>query len=214
MHTPRVDRRFFASSRGQIVTLLRRAQSTVDDLANRLGLTDNAVRAHLTTLERDGLVEQRGSRRGEGKPSFLYELTPAAEQLFPKAYGQLLIGILDVLAAQLSPAALESILRQVGAQLASTQGVAAGSAAARADVAVDRLSELGGLAELKVEADGFVIVGYRCPLADVVRQHPAACRLAETLLAETSGLEVTEHCTRNDDHLECRFEMRPTPGSH
>ena len=33
MHTPRVDRRFFASSRGQIVTLLRRAQSTVDDLA-------------------------------------------------------------------------------------------------------------------------------------------------------------------------------------
>ena len=92
--------------------------------------------------------------------------------------------------------------------------MAAGSAAARAEVAVDRLSELGGLAELKVEADGFVIVGYRCPLADVIPPHPAACRLAETLLAETSGLEVTEHCTRNDEHLECRFEMRPTPGSH
>ena len=214
MHNPRVDRRFFASSRGQIVTLLRRAQSTVDDLANRLGLTDNAVRAHLTTLERDGLVEQRGSRRGEGKPSFLYQLSPAGEQLFPKAYAQLLIGILDVLAAQLSPAALESILRQVGAQLASTRGVAGGSAAARAEAVVDLLNELGGLAELKVVSHGFVIIGYRCPLADVVLQHPGACRLAESLLAETSGLEVTERCIREADHLECRFEMWPAASSH
>jgi predicted ArsR family transcriptional regulator len=92
--------------------------------------------------------------------------------------------------------------------------VAGGSTGARAEIAVDRLNELGGLAELRVDPDGFVIVGYRCPLADVIPQHPAACRLAETLLAETSGLEVTEHCTRNDEHLECRFEMRPTPGSH
>jgi predicted ArsR family transcriptional regulator len=82
-----------------------------------------------------------------------------------------------------------------------------------ARVAVDVLNELGGVAELKLEPDGFVI-GYRCPLADVIPQHPAACRLAETLLAKTSGLEVTERCTRNADHLECRFEVRPAPGSH
>jgi predicted ArsR family transcriptional regulator len=168
----------------------------------------------LITLERDGLVEQRGSRRGKGKPSFLYELTPAAEQLFPNAYGELLAALLDVLAAQLSPAALESILRQAGAPLAITRGVAGGSTDARAEVAVDALNELGGLAELKVEPDGFVIVAYRCPVADVISRHPAACRLAETLLAETSGLEVNERCIRDADHVECRFEMRPTPGSH
>ena len=92
--------------------------------------------------------------------------------------------------------------------------MAGGSTGARARLALDLLNELGGLAELKVEADGFVIVGYRCPLADFVLQHPGACRLAETLLAETSGLEVTERCIREADHLECRFEMRPAASSH
>ena len=58
------NQRFFTSTRGRIVTLLRRASRTVDELAAALDLTDNAVRAHLATLERDGIVQQRGARRG------------------------------------------------------------------------------------------------------------------------------------------------------
>lgn len=58
MVAPSRDERFFASTRGQVVTLLRRGSRTVDELAGTLGLTDNAVRAHLAGLERDGLVTQ------------------------------------------------------------------------------------------------------------------------------------------------------------
>src|SRR5215210_9438667 len=86
MAAARWDKRFFASTRGRIVALLRRASRTVDELAAALDLTDNAVRAHLATLERDGLVEQRGVRRGRGKPAYAYDLTSEAEALFPKAY--------------------------------------------------------------------------------------------------------------------------------
>jgi predicted ArsR family transcriptional regulator len=46
------DERFFASLRGQVVTLLRHGDQTVEELAQALGLTDNAVPAHLVTLER------------------------------------------------------------------------------------------------------------------------------------------------------------------
>src|SRR5436189_4171855 len=81
---------FLESTRGRIVTLLRRNNRTVEELAQELALTDNAVRAHLATLERDGIVQQRGARRGSGKPSYIYELTPEAEYLFPKAYGPVL----------------------------------------------------------------------------------------------------------------------------
>ena len=84
------NRWFFASRRGQIITLLRRSSRTVDELAQVLGLTHTAVRAHLAALERDGLVQQRSERRGGGKPSLVYDLTPAAEYLFPKSYAQLL----------------------------------------------------------------------------------------------------------------------------
>jgi predicted ArsR family transcriptional regulator len=72
------DERFFASTRGQVTALLRQGERTVEELAQALVLTDNAVRAHLVTLERDGLVRQAGLRRGLSKPAYAYALTPAA----------------------------------------------------------------------------------------------------------------------------------------
>src|SRR6266566_4893843 len=89
------NRWFFASTRGQIITLLRRSSRTVDELAQALDLTHTAVRAHLAALERVGLVQQRSERRGSGKPSSVDDLTPAAEYLFAKSYGQLLDQPLD-----------------------------------------------------------------------------------------------------------------------
>jgi predicted ArsR family transcriptional regulator len=48
--------RFLDSTRGQILALLRVESCTVNELAAALKLTDNAVRAHLISLERDGLI--------------------------------------------------------------------------------------------------------------------------------------------------------------
>src|SRR4051812_32969633 len=91
------DRRFWASTRGQVVSLLLQGLQTVDELARALDLTDNAIRVHLASLERDGLVRQHGQRRGGGKPAHTYALTADAERLFPKAYGT----VLDLLLAEL-----------------------------------------------------------------------------------------------------------------
>ena len=44
------DQKFFESTRGKVVTLLRRGGRTVEELAEELGLTDYGVRAHLATL--------------------------------------------------------------------------------------------------------------------------------------------------------------------
>ena len=111
------DVRFFQSTRGRIVTLLRRSKSTVEDLARALDLTDNGVRAHLGVLERDGIVRQRGSLRrssGGGKPAYVYELTSEGEELFPKAYEPTLGRLLDVLSERLGPEESEALLRSVG----------------------------------------------------------------------------------------------------
>jgi predicted ArsR family transcriptional regulator len=104
--------RFFANTHGQIITLLRRSNRTVDELAQALDLTDNAVRAHLATLERDGLVQQRGVRRGSGKPASVYDLTVEADQLFPKAYGPVLQQVLEVLSERMAVDEVETLLRE------------------------------------------------------------------------------------------------------
>src|SRR4026208_1334934 len=108
------DKWFFDSTRGQIVTLLRSAPCPVEDLAGKLNLTDNAVRAHLATLERDGLVRQSGLRRGPRKPHFTYVLTDEADRLFPKAYDSLLNQLLTVLKTRLSAREIEGVLRDTG----------------------------------------------------------------------------------------------------
>jgi predicted ArsR family transcriptional regulator len=203
------DEKFFESTRGQIVTLLRRSGRTVEDLARALDLTDNGVRAHLAILERDGIVRQRGSVRrsgGGGKPAYVYELTQEAEDLFPKAYEPVLRRLLDVLSSQLGPEESEALLRSVGRRLAEEHSTRADGAHARLEVAVDVLNELGGLAELE-ERDGAVVIrGYSCPLAGVTPDHPEVCRMAETLIAELAGVPVHERCDRGE-RPRCCFEI-------
>src|SRR5687767_7553570 len=99
------EKRFLETTRGQLVTLLRRGAQPVDALARSLGLTPNAVRAHLLTLERDGLVRQRGTRRGAGagKPAILFELHPDAETMMSRAYAPVLRALLEELASTLRP---------------------------------------------------------------------------------------------------------------
>jgi predicted ArsR family transcriptional regulator len=209
------DERFFQSTRGQIVTLLRRSKSTVEDLARALDLTDNGVRAHLAVLERDGIVRQRGSlrrRSGGGKPAYVYELTQEGEELFPKAYAPTLGRLLDVLSERLGPEESEVLLRSVGHRMVEGKTAPTDGARARLEAAAGVLNELGGLAELEEQDGTLVIRGYGCPLAAVTPDHPEVCRLAEALVAEVAGVPVHERCDRSE-RPRCRFEVAPADGA-
>src|SRR5438876_12129392 len=81
--------RLFKSTRGKILDLLRTRERTVNELAAELRLTDNAVRAHLASLERDRLVSRSAMKPEVRKPKATTAPGPEAEQLFPKAYGRL-----------------------------------------------------------------------------------------------------------------------------
>jgi len=208
METTKFDRRFFESTRGRIVTLLRGSARTVDELAVELELTDNAVRAHLLTLERDGLVRQSGLRRGPRKPHFTYALTPEADGLFPKAYDALLNQLITVLKDRLEPREIEEVLREVGRHIASgANSEQAGDFEERAQVALKVLAAIGGAAEVEQHDDKLVIRSTGCPLAAAVSAHPEVCQLAEALVAEIVKAPVEEHCDR-DGRPQCRFQIK------
>jgi predicted ArsR family transcriptional regulator len=203
------DEKFFESTRGQIVTLLRRSNRTVEELARALDVTDNGVRAHLAVLERDGIVRQRGSVRrssGGGKPAYVYELTQEGEDLFPKAYEPTLRRLLDIMSERLGPEESEALLRSVGRRLAEEHSTQADGAHARLEAAAGVLNELGGLAELEEQDGTLVIQGYSCPLAAVTPDHPEVCRMAEVLVAEVAGVPVNERCDRGEKPR-CCFEV-------
>jgi predicted ArsR family transcriptional regulator len=205
--------KFFESTRGRIVLELRTGAKTVNDLAAKLDLTDNAIRANLLTLERDRLVTIGGSVRGHRKPHFSYELTDEARELFPKAYDSLLIVLLSELKNKLNPAALLESLRSVGRRIGrSHQNGMQTDLATRVSNSIAQLEELGGAARAEIGKDVVMIRSDSCPFAEAVSAHPEVCQVAEAMIQEIVGDPVKEVCDRAG-RPKCCFEIRPTPAA-
>jgi len=209
MSVTRWDDRFFETTRGRILALLRRESRTVEELASAVGVSDNAVRIHLAALERDGVVRQRGVRASGpagGKPAYAYEVAPDAERLFTKAYIPVLSQLVAVLEERMTTRQLQAILREVGRRLAASRAPTAGPLRERAEAAATVLTELGGVVDVE-ETDGSLMLrGFSCPLADAVRAHPATCHAAESLVEELVGAPVKECCDKGE-RPRCRFQI-------
>jgi predicted ArsR family transcriptional regulator len=176
-----------------------------------LGLTDNAVRNHLASLERDGVVRQVGVRRGKGagKPAVLYELQPAAESYFSRAYQPVLAAVLDALVTELAPEQAAEILNKAGRQLGvSVGGRAAGTLAARVEAAAAALRSLGGEVDVIDEEGTVGLRGTACPLASAVTRRPETCHAVESFVSEIVGAPVRECCAR-DGRPRCCFTVQP-----
>ena len=205
----KLDNRFFESTRGRVVLELRAGPKTVNELAAKLGLTDNAIRANLLSLERDRLVEQSGSVKGFRKPHFAYALTDEARHLFPKSYDSLLNVLLTELKTRLNPSALVDSLRSVGRRLGRREETTSDDAVmSRFDEAVNKLEALGGAPRVVVQDDRVVIKSESCPFAESVGEHPEVCQVAEAMIEELVGAPVRETCDRTGSP-KCCFEITP-----
>ena len=207
MNTANLDRRFFESTRGRIVTLLRRRNLTVNDLANEMGLTDNAVRAHLLSLERDGLVVQKGTIKGFRKPHYVYGLSENAREIFPRPYGFLFNRLLSFLRKDESKAGFISKLRDVGRSIGrEIKGSENGDIESRLERALTAIESLGGSASIHNENGEVYIRSESCPFAEAVAEHPEVCKVTESMIGEIIGGKVKEVCDRTSSP-KCRFQV-------
>jgi predicted ArsR family transcriptional regulator len=201
--------RLLASTRGRIVALLRTENRTVKELAATLNLTDNAVRAHLVSLERDGLVQQHGTRAGTRKPHAAYGLSAEAEHIFPKAYGPLLSHFVTVISNRLTPSGLRATMREVGRAVAADhlERLKGRSRRDRIKAALDLLNDLGGSPKFE-EREGKQFIHGRngCPLAVVTAAHPEACLIIESLLSTVIGVPAKK-CCEYEETPRCCFEL-------
>jgi predicted ArsR family transcriptional regulator len=200
-------------TRGRLLTLLREGQWTVDDLAGRLGLTDNAVRFHLDALERAGTVDKSALKRsgGAGQPAVLYSLTATGEEEFSRAYAPVLIAFLEELRERMTSAQLVALLKRIGKRLASASPATAASLSARVTSASNLLNSLGGVTVVEKKAGNFHIVGRACPLSRAVETDHCVCAAVTSLVAEVVGANVTERCDRSG-RPRCCFEISSERG--
>ena len=95
-----------------LTLLLRQGEIDAAGLASQLGISVQAMRRHLRTLEDEGLVESTAVTMGPGRPSNLWRLTSRGHQHFPDGSETFALGLLDSLAHSLPPEMLGALLKQ------------------------------------------------------------------------------------------------------
>jgi len=201
--------RRFDTTKGKLLMLLCRVRRTVADLAVHLGVTDNAVRAQIQRLERDGLAVKVGSRRGTRRPHVEYELTSRARKLFPRAYEPLLQNLVDVLTDRLPANQCRQVLVEAGDRLLRHHFPALRGSGPNQRIA-EVMETLNGSSfgiEVTEEAGKTVICSCSCPLASVTAAHPELCELLAHVLGEVLNADVRERCERGDSPR-CFFEIQ------
>ncbi|HTL43003.1 MAG TPA: winged helix-turn-helix transcriptional regulator [Vicinamibacterales bacterium] len=210
-----LKRQLMDTTRGRIVALLQKDDLAVDDLAVALRLTPNAVRSHITAMERDGVVQRVGLRPGTTRPFQTYQLTPETDQLLSRAYIPFVSQLISVLTAALPADDVERLVREAGRGLAralirASPADTLEEKAAAASVVLNE--ELGSLTH--VESNGHLVIrGAGCPLSALTGRHPAVCRAMETLVTEMVGAPARECCDRSN-RPKCCFDIaRDTPST-
>jgi|SRR5688572_2168141 DeoR family transcriptional regulator, suf operon transcriptional repressor len=202
------------TSRGRIVMILQKGGSTVDDIASQLNLTANAVRAQLSAMERDGVVQRVGQRPGTTRPSHVFALTAEVEQLLSQAYLPFLTQLVRVFSNALPAEQVELLMYKLGKEWASDLPVGktqSGTLRTRVSAASALLNnQLGAVTHVEANG-GYVIRGAACPLSALTGKHPAVCLAMESLLATIVGVAVHECCDRTE-RPKCCFEIKASDG--
>ena len=149
-------------------------------VADALALTPAAIRLQLSHLEEDGLLAHRdevaeGARRG--RPRHVYELTSAAEALYPKRYGDLTTELLGYLggpgATQVDELFEQRRQRRVAGALPRTAHLPFDEQVAALTAILD---EDGYLAEAERLDDGsWRITEHNCAILTVAHGFSQAC---------------------------------------
>ncbi|MEO6835774.1 MAG: helix-turn-helix domain-containing protein [Candidatus Tumulicola sp.] len=203
--------RFFASTRGKIVTeLRRRGSASAADLAHEFGLSPNAVRQQLVVLERDGLVTENPVRRGPTKPTLEFSLTDEAGKLFPQAHDKMLAAVLREVREQFGTPAVDRIFDGLSKRAVerARRHVTAEAPEQRVAQLTEMLRATGVVAEYSLIDGGFALHEHNCPYSNVAADHPEMCQVIHNVIDESIGgeHEQTESLARGGK--ECRFEMK------
>jgi predicted ArsR family transcriptional regulator len=210
------------STRRAIVKLLK-TEGAMDSahLARRLRLTPMAVRQHLYALQRERLVTADERPVPVGRPAKHWRLTPESDRLFPDAYAELNVALLDAVGNAFGSEGLQRVLESREAkQRAQYARRISPSAPLK-----ERLQQLAGvrteegyMAEVRTERPGtFLFIENHCPICAAATVCQGFCSteldLFKSVLGPNASVERAEHILSGDRRCVYRVSAKPRRAS-
>jgi predicted ArsR family transcriptional regulator len=202
-------------TRARLFALLGELRKPVatDELAERLRLHPNGVRAHLERLRAAGLVDRRRTRQARGRPRDMWAIAPGARPGGdpPTAYRDLGSWLARLVSrGRVGRRAIESLGREIGRELAPARDGSPAEAKMHA-----ALASLGFQPQRQVEEPGALTYQLcNCPYRDAAREsRDVVCTLHRGM---TQGLldaiapetELTGFVARDPHAAGCLIELR------
>jgi predicted ArsR family transcriptional regulator len=204
----------FGLRQQQLLTMLQQNKEglTVEDLSKGLGVTDNAVRQHLTALERDGMVARGETQSTGGRPEHLYRLTTTGQELFPRHYSWFAELLINSLREEQGSDALRERLKGMGKAVGrQVAGRLAGVKDKR-----ERIRALSGIMrELGYQSGAIgpeekwpAIEASNCVFHTLAKCYPEVCHFDLAMMSEVVGCDVIhDECMVRGGHV-CRFKFK------
>ena len=184
--------------RDLLLRLRHDGPSSPESLASNLGASRTGVLQQLHALEAAGLVSRQAIRHGVGRPRHLYDVTAAAQDLFPTNYEGLADGLLAAIRAIGGEGLVDDVFderrrmtrERIRGRLAERLPPDAPIADRVRELAVIQ-DEAGYLAEAIIGPDGVIrLVERNCAIHHIAADTGAACQAELDLFREVLGVDV------------------------
>ncbi|GHA81938.1 helix-turn-helix transcriptional regulator [Streptomyces termitum] len=191
------------STRNRVArSILDHGPSTVADLAERLGLTQAAVRRHLDALAAEQVVEAREKRvygaRTRGRPAKVFALTDCGRDAFDQSYDSLAVEALRWIERHAGgEAAVAAFARdRIEAQAEPyREAVEAVAPERRAEALAKALTADGYAATARNAPVGEQLCQHHCPVAHVAERYPQLCEAETEFFSRLLGTHVQRLAT-------------------
>lgn len=200
------------STRNKILqTLLKKPKSTINDLAEAVGINPISVRHHLTNLQMEGLVEGQEERHGVGRPRLVYSLTSEGMERFPTRYLRLTTRLISQMKESMPGPVVSQLFGQIAEDLVAeyAHDVKGLSMEDRLDLVQDLLAQEGFTVEWEKKEDTYHIHEISCPYYQIGIKHPEVCTVDQTLISKMLALPVNKVQCILDGGAHCTYVVNP-----
>ena len=198
------------STREKILrTLLSNPESTINELAEAVGINGISIRHHLTSLEADDLVVSSEERHGVGRPRLIYSLTDKGVEKFPSGYLRLTKRLISALKENLSSPEMAALFGSIGSEIAQnyTEELNGKSTKERIKILKKVMTSEGYIVEYDENKHDYLLTSLTCPYNQIISEFPELCNIDFQLISEflSTTVEINT-CVLNGDNY-CSYKI-------
>jgi DeoR family suf operon transcriptional repressor len=207
------------TTRDQVLKLVRgHREIGIAQIAEKLGVSQPAVRRHLDGLRADGFVDVRLERHGVGRPSLLFFPTEQGEEGSGRKYMQLMTRLFrrldamdeDSVGGKSGREVLDGALSEISYEVAAAhEGEVSGATLAeRVARASTALKPEGIVDGWRQEGNAFFLVNGECPYIRVAEATSACCKADRQAIELLVKAEVEQIRRIADGQPVCEYIVR------